>query len=125
MKSLRILITDDNCDVADGLSRLLRVLGHETYVAYDGATAIKLAEAFRPEVALLDLELPDMSGFQVCQRIKAHLGKNLLTAIAISGLGSEQARMESVKSGFDQHWLKPARLDVLEQTLSDLTVERK
>ncbi len=120
MKSLRILITDDNHDVANGLSRLLRVLGHETYVAFDGATAIKLAKTIRPEVALLDLELPDISGYQVCQRIKAHLGKNLLAAIAISGLGSEEARNESSRSGFDQHWLKPARLDVLEQALSDL-----
>ncbi len=123
MKSLRILITDDNHDVANGMSRLLRVLGHDTYVAFDGATAIRLAKTVRPEVALLDLELPDISGYQVCQRIKAHLGNKLLAAIAISGLGSEAARTESLRSGFDQHWVKPAQIEDLERALSALMQE--
>jgi len=123
MKSLRILITDDNRDAANTLSRLLRVSGHSTYVAFDGATAIRMAEEIRPEVVLLDLGLPDMSGYVVCQRIRAHLGEDLLAAIAITGWCSEPARMQSFQSGFDQHLVKPASMDVLEQTLSVLAAD--
>ncbi len=123
MKMLRILIADDNRDAANGLARLLAIIGHNTQVAFDGATAIRMAEVFRPEVVLLDLGLPDMSGYVVCQRIRAHLGSELLAAIAITGWSSEPARIQSFQSGFDQHIVKPARIDLLEQTLSVLTTE--
>lgn len=123
MKSLRVLITDDNPRIASGLSRLLKTLGHETYLAFDGETAVRLAEEVRPQVALLDLELPDISGYQVCQRIRLQMGKDLLMAIAITGLSSESARMESLRSGFDQHWVKPAQIEDLEHALSALMQE--
>ncbi len=123
MQSLRVLITDDDREIANGMSRLLRSMGHETYVAFDGTTAISLAEKIRPQVALLDLELPDISGYQVCRTIRSHWGKDLLTAIAISGLSSEPARLESLRSGFDQHWVKPAQIEDLEQALDELALE--
>jgi CheY-like chemotaxis protein len=123
MRSLRIVIADDNRDAANGLAKLLNSIGHSTYVAFDGCSAIQLAELVRPEVVLLDLGLPDMTGYSVCRRIREFLQEDLLGAIAITGWSSEQARIQSFDAGFDRHLVKPAKLDSLLDVLEDLTAE--
>jgi CheY-like chemotaxis protein/nitrogen-specific signal transduction histidine kinase len=103
----RVLVVDDNVDLARGLARLLKLLGHEVQIAHDGPAAIETARAFRPEVVLLDIGLPRMDGYQVARRLRAEeCGKNA-RIIAISGYGLEEDRKRSHEAGFDNHLVKP------------------
>lgn len=114
----RILIVDDNIDTARGMERLLKLLGHEVQSAHDGPTGIQLAQSFRPNVILLDIGLPGMSGYDVATHFrKQEWGKDLLI-IAISGYGQEDDRRRSRDAGFDYHLLKPVDHDALLTLLS-------
>jgi DNA-binding response OmpR family regulator len=118
MKALRILVVDDNKDAARSLARVLKAVGHVVEVAFDGTSGIALATQFRPEVALLDIGLPDIRGFEVCKTLREVLGDELLAAFAITGWSSEEVRKQSFQSGFDQHFVKPIKFDELEAALS-------
>jgi hypothetical protein len=103
----RILIVDDNADAADALEALLRSLGHDTMVAYDGVQALHLAEGFRPDIVLLDIGLPGLSGYEVARRLRAMGGPKPKKIIAITGWGQEGDRTLSREAGFDVHLVKP------------------
>lgn len=109
----RILVVDDNADAADTLVDLLSALGHMTRTAYNGKSALAEAAAFRPEVVMLDLGLPDISGLEVCQAIRAEpWGKNMFI-IALTGWGQERDKHQTAEAGFDAHLTKPAALEQL------------
>ena len=114
---LRILVVDDNADAARLLSDSLQALGHRAVVAFDGPSALERASAFQPDVVLLDLGLPVMDGFEVAQRLKALPGVGGLEIVAITGYGQEIDRRRTRESGFDEHMVKPVRLDALEAWL--------
>ena len=120
---MRILLVDDHQDAANSLARCMKVQGHLVQVAYDGATGIKLASQFRPEVVLLDIGLPDMSGIDVCREIRQSLCGDLMAAFAITGWGEDQAKCQEAATVFDMHFLKPVKLDALENAINCL--ERK
>jgi len=110
----RVLIVDDNADVLQSLSALLRTLGHEVSTAKDGAQAIEIFEAERPEAALIDIGLPDISGYEVARRVRElDDGRTLL--VALTGYGRQQDRDASMKAGFNAHLTKPAGLDEVER----------
>jgi CheY-like chemotaxis protein len=119
MQQLRVLIADDNRDAANGLAKVLDTLGHWTYVAFDGGSALRLAESMRPEMIFLDLGLPDMSGYVVCRRIRAMLREDLRAAIAVTGWSNERARSDSYEAGFDRHLVKPASLESIADVIAD------
>jgi CheY-like chemotaxis protein len=103
----RVLLVDDNKDVASSMSRWLRLIGHDVRVALDGIEAIRIAEQFRPEVALLDLAMPNVSGYDVARTLRsASWGKNM-TIVAVTGWGREDDQRRSADAGFDRHMTKP------------------
>ena len=110
-QSLRILVVDDNRDAAQTLSRLLRLSGHQTQVAFDGQAALQLAADQRPQLALLDIGLPVMDGYELARRLKKdHPG---ITLAAISGYGQAADLERSREAGFDEHFVKPVKLESL------------
>jgi PAS domain S-box-containing protein len=109
----RILVVDDNVDTARGLARLLKLLGHELAIAYDGPSAIEAARGFRPDAILLDIGLPIMSGYEVAARLRREECCKDAVIIAVSGYGQEEDRRRSKEAGFDDHLVKPVDLDLL------------
>jgi PAS domain S-box-containing protein len=111
-KTFRVLIVDDNQDAGLMLSDYLGSFGHATRVAIDGPSALKAAEQFRPDVALLDIGLPGMDGYVLGERLRA----SGLTArlIAVSGYGQPADKSRSANIGFERHFVKPVDLDELQ-----------
>jgi signal transduction histidine kinase len=103
----RVLVVDDNADAAEMLSTLLEFGNHETAVANDGATALTLAESFRPDVVLLDIGLPQLNGYAVCQELRSKSWDRRITLIAVTGWGQDSDRIRSREAGFDYHLVKP------------------
>ncbi len=124
LSGLRILVVDDNPDAAMMLSDSLVALGHTTCVAFNGAAAIEEAGAFLPDVALLDLGLPVMDGFEVAHHLRAVSGLANVEMVAITGYGQEIDRRRTRDAGFAEHMVKPVDLDLLEKWLRQ-TEERR
>jgi CheY-like chemotaxis protein len=116
---LRILVVDDNPDVAKGLARLLALAGHDTRAAYDGPAALEAAAAFAPQVALLDLGMPRMDGLEVARRLRnGALGERMLL-VAVTGFGRQSDRERSTAAGFDHHLIKPIDVAALRALVAE------
>jgi PAS domain S-box-containing protein len=115
----RVLVVDDNEDAADSLAILLRLAGQNVRAAYDGPTALRLAEEFRPDLALIDIGMPGMDGHEVARKLRATFAPDRLTLIALTGWGHEDDRRRSREAGFDHHLVKPVEPNVLKQLLTD------
>jgi PAS domain S-box-containing protein len=113
----RILVVDDNADAAEMLRELLTTFGHETALAFDGKTALELALRFKPEVALLDIGLPGMDGYELARRLRAVTDLERLQLIAVTGYGQDHDRARTKAAGFDQHVVKPVGLEELTELL--------
>jgi PAS domain S-box-containing protein len=114
----RILVVDDNRDAADSLGLFLKFMGAAVDVAYDGATALELLPAFRPEIVLLDVGMPVLDGFEVARRMRQlPEGQNILL-VAITGWGQEEDRRRTADAGFDQHLVKPVDPVMLQNLLA-------
>ena len=105
--SIRILVIDDNRDSADCLAMLLGAPGHETATVYDGEEALASVDSFSPDVMLLDIGLPGMSGYEICRRLRDRPGGNDLVIFAQTGWGRDEDRPRTQESGFDCHFVKP------------------
>ncbi len=103
----RILIVDDNRDGADSLAMMLRFLGNETRVAYDGEEGVRVAELYRPDVILFDIGLPKMNGYEACHTIRQQSWGRDRLIIAVTGWGQAEDRVRSKNAGFDHHLVKP------------------
>lgn len=113
----RILIVDDNKDSAQSLAILLSMSGNVTATAHDGLEALEVAEEFRPDVALLDIGLPRLNGYEVARRLReTEAGKGVLL-IATTGWGQREDRKKSMDAGFQHHLVKPVDYDVLLELL--------
>ena len=118
--TLRVLVVEDNWDSATSLDMLLRIIGNDVRIAHDGFEAMSVAELFRPDVALVDIGLPKMSGYDVAQSIRQqHWGKDMIL-IATTGWGQNTDRDRSKEAGFDHHLVKPVDPAVLMELLSTL-----
>jgi PAS domain S-box-containing protein len=113
----RVLVADDSHDGADSLAFLLKAAGHEVFTAYDGRSAIRLAEEQRPEVVLLDIGMPEVSGYDVARAIRREAWGRSMRLVALTGWGQAEHRRRSIEVGFDDHLVKPVELDVLESVL--------
>ena len=109
----RVLVVDDNVDVAELVAEVLRGEGHTVHVAHDGAAALRAAEEHRPDVALVDIGLPVMDGYQLAANLRARLGAACPRLIAVTGYGQPRDRARSAEAGFDRHLVKPVDVDRL------------
>jgi CheY-like chemotaxis protein len=94
------------------------MLGYQTLTAHDGVEAVRSADAYNPDVALLDIGLPQMSGYEAARRIRAQQRRDRLLLIALSGWGQEEDRRKSKAAGFDHHFVKPVDIDALTNLLA-------
>jgi len=113
----RILVVDDNKDTAESLRMLLALHGHVIRTAYDGIHALAEADAFRPEVVLLDIGLPRMDGYEVARAIRGRDWGGRTLLVAVTGWGLEDDRERARQAGFDHHLTKPTTWNALENVL--------
>jgi CheY-like chemotaxis protein len=102
------------------LSTLLELEGHQAIAVHDGFAAIDAAERDRPDVVLLDIGLPGMTGHEVCRRLRDRPWGKDLVVIALTGWGQSEDRRKSQDAGFDGHLVKPVRYETLAELLSSL-----
>src|SRR3981081_1550233 len=103
----RILVVDDNDDAAALLAVLLQLEGHEVQTAADGGEAVDRAELFRPEVVLMDLEMPGIDGLEASRRIRARPWGSTILIAALTGWGQDADRRRAQEAGVDLHFVKP------------------
>jgi len=115
---MKILVVDDNEAAGQALHKLLRLKGHEPKIAYDGTTALSTVTEFAPKVILLDIGLPDMSGYDVARKMRA-AGVSA-TLIALTGYGQDDDKARAKTAGFDYHLTKPVGISDIEKILSQL-----
>ena len=118
MSARRVLIVDDNVDAAESLGALLRLMGHEVRIAFDGHSAMAAASAHLPEVVLLDIRMPEMDGYTVAGQLRKERRLSGVRIVALTGHGHEEDRRKSREAGFDEHLVKPVARDAL-RTLLD------
>lgn len=116
LRPLRVLIVDDQPDVVELLTLLVERFGHRCRMAFTGDEALLIADEFKPEVVLLDLGLPDRSGYDVGRELRARMGAPLFLA-AVTGWGKEADRLRSFAAGFDRHIEKPATESAIHDVL--------
>jgi CheY-like chemotaxis protein len=113
----RILVVDDSRDAAESLAALLQIAGHDVRYALDGEAAIAIAEQTRPDIMILDLGMPRVSGYDVVRRIRERpWGKNLYM-VALSGWGQADERLRTQEAGFDAHFVKPIAPEALNRII--------
>jgi CheY-like chemotaxis protein len=116
-KKCRILIVDDNKDLATSLARLLCLLGHDVEVVFDGRKGIETARTYRPGVLLLDIGLPLIDGYQVARTLRQEGFRDILI-IALSGYGQEEDRRRSWEAGMDHHVTKPVDVKTIAELIA-------
>jgi signal transduction histidine kinase len=105
---MRVLVVDDNMDAAESIAVYLRLEGHEVRTVSDGAQAVAIAQVFAPQVAVLDIGLPGMSGYELARRLGQGAGAAPALLIALTGYGHKEDRARSSDAGFHHHFVKPA-----------------
>jgi PAS domain S-box-containing protein len=115
----RILVVDDNRDAAQALKLLLETDGHEVRVAADGAGGLALARQYKPEVALLDIGLPSMDGYELARRMREEPALEGTLLVAVTGYGQMHDRARASASGFNHHLVKPVEFSALQRLLRE------
>jgi CheY-like chemotaxis protein len=116
----RVLVVDDNVDAAETLTLLLEELGHEVRMLTDGSAVLETARTFKPHLILLDISLPDVSGFDLAAALRRSVDNPGVCLVALTGYGEEDHLRRSREVGFDHHWVKPIDLAVVEGLLVSL-----
>ncbi|MBA2675574.1 response regulator [Ramlibacter sp.] len=114
---LRVLIVDDNTDASETLAELLRIDGFDAQCAPDGEAALALLQNYTPQVALLDIGLPGMDGYQLAEAIRATPQGAGIRLVALTGYGRDNDRARAMSARFDEHLVKPVSPDRLLQVL--------
>jgi CheY-like chemotaxis protein len=124
-KPRRILVVDDNRDAAESLMTLLEIAGHDVRFTLDGEAAIAIAERFRPDVMILDLGMPTVSGYDVARRIHDRPWGKQVYLVALSGWGQEDERLRTRAAGFHAHFVKPIAPEALSRALEASSTGRE
>jgi PAS domain S-box-containing protein len=119
-KKLKILVVDDNVDAADMLAMLLQAFGHEVVVEYGAREALVRAPVERPDVCLLDIGLPDMNGNELARRLKTERATSHINLFAVTGYGQQYERDTALDAGFDQYFVKPVDIGLLNELLCQI-----
>ena len=114
----RVLVVDDNVDAATGLGMMLELQGHTIQTVHDASAALRAVESFLPDIVLLDIELPGMSGYEVARRIRSKGDGRNITLIALTGRGQQDDKDQARDAGFDEHLTKPVDISVLTTLIS-------
>ena len=117
-KSQRILVVDDNEDAAATLADLLSLMGHETRTASDGLEALEVVDEFHPDVALLDIGMPKLNGYETARRLRQDRCGREILLVALSGWGQDADRVKSSNAGFDVHLVKPVDIAEIQRLLA-------
>jgi signal transduction histidine kinase/CheY-like chemotaxis protein len=120
----RILVVDDNRDAADSLAEVLRLFGHEVFVGHCGREALELGARERPDAIVLDIGMPDMTGYEVARRMRREAWGRGVFLLAMTGWGQVDDKEQARASGFDQHLTKPVDPDQVERLLADFLKTR-
>jgi CheY-like chemotaxis protein len=113
-----VLVVDDDRDAGETLCELLELWGHPVWLARDGASGIDAARAHRPDVALLDIGMPGLDGYEVARRLRCEPDTRQIMLVALTGYGAEEDRRRAREAGFDHHLVKPADPQVLRRLLA-------
>jgi CheY-like chemotaxis protein len=116
--SLVIVLVEDNDDIRESMQEFLLSLGHRVEVAGDGEAGLALILRLKPDVALVDVGLPTLDGYQVAERVRQVLDRGAVRLVALTGYGQESDRRRTQEAGFDAHLVKPAEMDALIDVLS-------
>ncbi len=119
-RSLRILLVEDNDDVARAMVMLLQHMGHTVEWAADGESALELARSFTPQVVFVDIGLPGMDGYEVARRLQHMEQSRKSVLIALTGYGMEEDRKKTAEAGFYRHLTKPTDLPTLRSVLNNV-----
>lgn len=103
----RVLCVDDNRDVADSEAELLRLVGFQPRACYDGASALRAAREWAPDVCLIDLHMPDMDGDELAERLRAEAGGRPVLMVAVTAISNDESHARTVAAGFALHLVKP------------------
>jgi two-component system CheB/CheR fusion protein len=114
----RVLMVEDSPDVADSLALLLELLGHHVRVVHDGRAALEAARANIPDLMLIDIGLPGMTGYEVAKAIRADASLKHLVLVALTGYGRAEDKAQAMAAGFDYHLVKPVDIDALGNVVS-------
>ena len=123
-KSCRVLVVDDNVDAAETLKMMLESSSYEVNLAHEGLGALRIASDWRPDVMLLDIGLPDLSGYEVARQLRLNDAHKNVVLVALTGYGQASDRELSLQAGFDHHLIKPANLRLLEEILDSVAAGR-
>lgn len=113
----RMLVVDDDRDVAQSFALLLGLMGYQVRAANDGADALKAAEAFRPHIVFVDIGLPDMDGYELARALRSTNPDPAMRLVALTGYSQEEVRQRTAAAGFDAHLLKPVGVETMERLL--------
>jgi CheY-like chemotaxis protein len=116
----RVLVVDDNKDSATSLARLLKLMGNSVRTAHDGLEAVNAAAEFKPDVALLDIGLPKLNGYDAARAIRDEPWGKSMVLIALTGWGQDEDKRRALEAGFHFHMVKPVDLRALENLLAQL-----
>jgi PAS domain S-box-containing protein len=103
----RVLVVDDNVDAAESVAAILKLSGYAVRCAYDGTSALQLAQSYKPDVVVLDIGLPDITGYEVARQLRAQPQFEHLPMVAVTGYGQDADRRQSREAGIDEHLTKP------------------
>lgn len=118
----KILVVEDNIDISSSLQRILKHLGHDAETACDGKSAFIAAKNFKPELILLDIGLPNMSGYEVARRLRTKYGEKI-RIVALTGYGQEKDKLLSKEAGFDYHLTKPVSISGITEVIGKMFPE--
>jgi CheY-like chemotaxis protein len=121
---LRVMVVDDNKDAGDTLDLLLQSMGQHVCTVYDGASAIAAAQTFKPDIVLLDIGMPRMSGYEVARAIRAAQADPKPVLVAVTGWGQESDKVRAAEAGFQYHFVKPVNENVLREILTQVAAQR-
>jgi CheY-like chemotaxis protein len=113
-----VLVVDDDPDTADATARLISGLGYEAVAAYGGEQAIEQAESFLPDMALIDLGMPGLNGFETVTRLRQQRGNQHVILVAVTGWTRDEDKQRAYECGFDLHVAKPMSLETLKELLA-------
>ncbi|HEV8111060.1 MAG TPA: response regulator, partial [Burkholderiales bacterium] len=114
----RVLVIDDNIDAAESIAVFLRLEGHEVRTVSDGPQAVAIAQVFAPQVAVVDIGLPGMNGYEVARRLRLKGTEAPTLLIALTGYGQKEDRLRSMQAGFHHHFVKPADPRVIQSAIA-------
>jgi CheY-like chemotaxis protein len=114
----RILVVDDNIDSAESMAMMLELSGHDVAIAHDGLRGIELAKEFQPDVALLDIGMPKLDGYQAARSIRQESWGKGMMLVALTGWGQQEDKRRSREAGFDAHLVKPIDFGALEELVA-------